>query len=301
MRTALHAKTAKGRSEPAPVRSDPLSRSIAVILSGWRSIVGRRGSLVIARTVSARRAWRHQLIHREFAIPVLIQRLERRRSIRDFVGIDDAVVVCIQCRDNGRRPVRAKPAGAGTGRGATRRLGVARVRGVIVLRYHDGSRGAQREKCQGRFSHNFHTSFCVCFCDTPASGSGATGASSSSDPDDFCCSRRHLTRAHIKRGLRVAHSFSSSSSSSCSSSIFYFFENEDENEEEDDPAGSWDWELHSKQAGWGGSQRPATRAAVPCASARRGECRARAAARELFYQWLCNRTKTEYGSATEAM
>ena len=65
-------------------------------------------------TVSAPgRAWRHQLVHRQLPISILIECLERCRSVGDFIGVDHAIVVGVQRDDDrGKRTVRAETRGA---------------------------------------------------------------------------------------------------------------------------------------------------------------------------------------------
>ena len=63
----------------------------------------------------AERRWRHEFVHREFAVVVLVERAQGLRCAHDFVLGDDSVAVLVEGGDDGRDR-RMFPATGSTGR-----------------------------------------------------------------------------------------------------------------------------------------------------------------------------------------
>src|SRR5690348_12149388 len=105
----------------------PIARPGMVVVLGASSVVGWRLLRALAtwsgrpaRAISALRTRRTQLIRRQLAVAVFIQRLQSRRSVRDLVGVNHTIVVRVQYFHQRRRrhhaasartPGAARPAG----------------------------------------------------------------------------------------------------------------------------------------------------------------------------------------------
>jgi len=77
-----------------------------------RAVVGGSALTIGAATTTRGTPGRfaHVFITREFAVAIFIQRLEGGAGVGDFIGVNDAVVVGVQGRDDGRH--RAMSTGA---------------------------------------------------------------------------------------------------------------------------------------------------------------------------------------------
>src|SRR5258708_10572137 len=125
----------------------------------------RGGRRLLRRLHSVLRAWRwwrrsHELVRREHAVAVFVQRLEYGAGVGDFLGVNHAIVIGIQSANDRRcRGMMAVPArAAGTGRGSLRgRLRVVWRRHTRVLRQNYQPRSTQGNGRYRGFDFVVHT------------------------------------------------------------------------------------------------------------------------------------------------